>query len=83
VPLATLIASTRNVLADDAAWASYDVDAATMRMEWNDMNAASTPYDPVLARADVAGGAGGADVCFGGTPRPARSDVGRAVAGSG
>jgi hypothetical protein len=27
--------------------ASYDVDAATMHM--NDMNAASTPYDPVLA----------------------------------
>ena len=61
MPLATLIASTRNVLADDAAWASYDVDAATTHMEWNDMNAASTPYDPVLAR----------------------SDVGRAVAGSG
>jgi hypothetical protein len=34
------------------ASASYDVDAATTHMEqtWNNMNAASTPYDPVLAR---------------------------------
>jgi len=33
-----------------AARAAYDVDAATMHMErtWNDMNAASTPYDLVL-----------------------------------
>jgi len=27
---------------------SFDVDAAFMHMEWNDMNAASTPY--VLVR---------------------------------
>jgi hypothetical protein len=31
------------------AWALCDVDAAFMHMEWNDMNAASTPYALTLA----------------------------------